>query len=111
MGIINHDNHTLPWTGEVIQDTYFRVAENEIRVKKVVPREFDAEQEIFFEVSCGFEMYASKQACLDCRPSIGGDYINVRVDYNTIEKTPVYALVYNKLKEKYPNFTDDLIIP
>lgn len=111
MGLINHDNYTLPWTGQVIQDTYFRVAQNEIRVRKVVPNEFDSVQEISFEVSCGFELFASKQACLDGRPTVGGDYISVRVDYNTIENTPIYALVYSKLKEKYPNYTDDLIIP
>jgi hypothetical protein len=111
MGIINHDGYILPWTGQTITDTYFRVGENQIQVKKMIPREFEENQEITFELSCGFELFASKQACLDKRPAIGGDYISIRVDYKTIDTTPVYTLAYSQLKLKYPNFTDDLIIP
>lgn len=99
MGIINPNAYETIY-GNVLYNTYISLGKDVVLVRKV-----EQDGVYKYEVVSNYYVYVDKNARDTGKANVGLEGIVVHVTSEELN-TNIYSIIYNKIKEKYPNSID-----
>ena len=103
MGIINHDPFLVPYSGTNVTETYIHL---QSEMSFTVQRE-KKNGSTKYTIGACFVIHYNKQASIDNREPIGSVFVRIDADNTVLNDEPIITLLYDELKRKYSNYTDD----
>lgn len=105
MGIVNHDEYITRW-GQPITDMYISLKYNPITIQKHEAIEDPVNGLEEFTLTASFHCFISKDYSVTNPWGSHFETIVINLKQENPFTDDVYALAYDALKERFPNYTD-----
>lgn len=107
MGIIINSDYVLP-NGITVNNVYASFKDSQITLDKMYfENNENNENNYNLVLKSYYYIYSSKDFRLNYKPHIKVHYIDAVITKEDLSKNP-YTILYEKLKEIYVNYTDDI---